>query len=120
MPKNEFICDCKAVNEKTVNEVADLMPCSTRLNRLAYFFKVLGDETRCKILFALLHHEFCVCDLASLLSMTKSSISHQLAKMKKNGIVKHRKMGKHVYYSLDDTHVKTVFETSFNHVEHKE
>ena len=88
--------------------------------KLADFFKMIGDPTRTKILFALDQNEMCVCDIANVLGMTKSSISHQLATLKQSGIVKYRKEGKEVYYTLDDEHVKQVFEIAIEHIQHKE
>jgi DNA-binding transcriptional ArsR family regulator len=79
----------------------------------------MGDTTRCKLLFALLQNEMCVCDLANVLSMTKSSISHQLSNMKEVGLVKCRKEGKTVYYSLDDCHISEIFEVGLKHINHK-
>ena len=119
MSKNEFICDCNMVHEEMVNDTLSKMPGNDILDSLAYFFKIMGDTTRCKLLFALLQNEMCVCDLANVLSMTKSSISHQLSKMKDVGLVKCRKEGKTVYYSLDDGHISEIFEVGLNHINHK-
>ncbi len=120
MPKNEFTCDCNAVNLDLVEKTLSKMPDNECLSHLADFFKLLGDGTRCKMLFALLQNEMCVCDLANVLSMTKSSISHQLSTMRRHGIVKCRRAGKEVYYSLDDHHVTAVFEVAMTHIMHKE
>ena len=119
MSKNEFICDCNVVHKELVEDTLSKMPQNATLNNLADFFKIMGDPTRCKLLFALLQNEMCVCDLANVLSMTKSSISHQLSKMKDVGIVKSRKSGKTVYYSLDDTHISEIFSVGLEHIEHK-
>lgn len=119
MAKNEFICDCNMVHEEMVNDTLSKMPENDILDNLAYFFKIMGDITRCKLLFALLQNEMCVCDLANVLSMTKSSISHQLSKMKDVGLVKCRKSGKSVYYSLDDSHISEIFEVGLKHINHK-
>ena len=118
MPKNEFVCDCNAVNEELVKKVLDAMPDGDALERLSAFYKIMGDATRCKMLFALIQNEMCVCDLANVLSMSKSSISHQLNKMKERGVVKCRREGKEVYYSLDDAHVTKIFEIGFEHIDH--
>ena len=88
-------------------------------SKLAEFFKILGDITRAKILFALDQNEMCVCDIANVLGMTKSSISHQLGTLRRAGIVKCRKQGKEVYYMLDDEHVSRLFELGIEHIEHK-
>ena len=117
MSKNEFICDCNMVHKEMVDDTVSKMPETKILHNLADFFKIMGDSTRCKLLFALLQNEMCVCDLANVLSMTKSSISHQLSKMKEVGLVKCRKSGKTVYYSLDDEHVREIFEKGREHIE---
>ena len=120
MSKNEFICDCNMVHKEMVEDTLSKMPETDTLNKLANFFKIMGDSTRCKLLFALLQNEMCVCDLANVLSMTKSSISHQLSKMKDVGLVKCRKSGKTVYYSLDDKHISEIFEVGIEHINHKQ
>ena len=120
MSNNKYICDCHAINEADVEKVKGKMPHDNEIDSLAAFYKVLGDGTRCKIIFALLEREMCVCDISYLLSMTKSAVSHQLSKMKESGIVKCRREGKEVYYSLDDAHVAAVFELSLIHIRHKE
>ena len=114
MSKNEFICDCKVVDD-TLKK----MPKQELFNKIAEFFKILGDTTRTKILFALDTNEMCVCDIANVLNMSKSSISHQLGTLRRSGIVKCRKQGKEVYYMLDDDHVQKVFEIAKEHIEHK-
>ena len=119
MPRNEYICDCNSINEEIVENTKKAMLNDTQFCDLADFYKIMGDFTRCKIIFALRQNEMCVCDLANVLSMTKSSVSHQLAKMRTNGVVKCRKDGKSVYYSLDDDHVKEIFETTIIHIKHK-
>jgi ArsR family transcriptional regulator len=118
MPKNEFICDCNAVNEELVQKALSAMPDREVIERLSGFYKIIGDATRCKMLFALMQSEMCVCDLANVLSMSKSSISHQLNKMRERGVVKCRREGKEVYYSLDDSHVEKIFTIGFEHIEH--
>lgn len=118
MPKNEFLCDCKPINEELVNEVKDKMLSDLTYEKVADFFKIIGDTTRCKIVSALSNSEMCVGDIANVLSMTKSSISHQLTKMKESGVVKARKKGKEVYYSLDDEHVAEIFMLTVEHMGH--
>ncbi len=119
MPRNEYICDCNSINEEIVKSTKKAMLNDAQFCDLAYFYKIMGDFTRCKIIFVLRQNEMCVCDLANVLSMTKSSVSHQLAKMRASGVVKCRKDGKSVYYSLDDDHVKEIFETTLIHIRHK-
>ena len=95
------------------------MPEDDLFNKLAEFFKILGDTTRAKILFALDQNEMCVCDIANVLRMSKSSISHQLGTLRRMNIVKCRKQGKEVYYTIDDDHVQKLFELGIEHIEHK-
>lgn len=112
-------CDCTIIHEEVVNEVRKQMPDEENLLDLADFFKVFGDSTRVKILCALFNAEMCVCDIAVLLGMTKSCISHQLRVLKQAKLVKYRRDGKVVYYSLDDEHVKNVFDQGLSHVTEK-
>ncbi|MBR2290160.1 MAG: winged helix-turn-helix transcriptional regulator [Clostridia bacterium] len=119
MSKNEFICDCNVIHEDVVAKVLGLMAEEDSFNKLAEFFKILGDTTRVKILYALDKNEMCVCDIANVLNMSKSSISHQLGTLRRCGIVKCRKVGKEVFYTLDDEHVQEVFEVGFEHIEHR-
>ena len=119
LSRNEFICDCNIIHKEVVNEAIKQMPEQDVFNKLAEFFKILGDTTRAKILFALDKNEMCVCDIANVLGMSKSSISHQLGTLRRSGIVKCRKQGKEVYYMLDDEHVKQVFEIGIEHIAHR-
>ncbi|KMT22489.1 ArsR/SmtB family transcription factor [Clostridium cylindrosporum] len=112
-------CDCTIIHENVVNSVRDIMPLEEDLYDLAEVFKVFGDSTRIKILYALFASEMCVCDIAALLNMTQSAISHQLRVLKQARLVKYRKEGKVVYYSLDDEHVKQIFDQGLNHVTEK-
>jgi len=120
MSRNEFLCDCNVIHQDLVNEVLEKMPSEDTLQHLACLFKLIGDTTRCKILFALEQKEMCVCDLANVLHMTKSSISHQLAVLKRHNIVRYRKAGKEVYYALDDEHMVKLFVVGLEHINHKE
>mgnify|MGYP001862940455 CR=1 FL=1 len=119
MSKNEFVCDCNIIHKDIVEKTKKNMLEEDTLNKLAEFFKIVGDTTRVKILFALDQNEMCVCDIANVLEMTKSSISHQLGTLRRSGIVKCRKLGKEVFYSLDDEHIKQVFEIGVEHIEHR-
>lgn len=116
MSKNEFICDCNIVHGDTVTKVNGQMLDQAAFVRLANFFKVFGDVTRMKILWALDQSELCVCDIANILSMSKSAVSHQLAVLRKANLVRFRKNGKEVYYSLADSHVKSITETGLKHI----
>ena len=108
--KEKFIeeCECNLVHENVVEKVRSAMPDDDTLCDIAELFKVFGDSTRTRIISALFEAELCVCDIASLLSMTKSAVSHQ--------IVKNRKSGKEVYYSLDDEHISEIFKTALMHL----
>ncbi len=119
MAKNEFACDCNVIHEELVEKTRAKMKDDDVIYKVAEFFKILGDITRVKILFALDQNELCVCDIANILNMTKSSISHQLGTLRRSGIVKCKKVGKEVFYMLDDEHVKEVFEVGMEHIEHK-
>ena len=112
-------CDCNIIHEEIVAEVRRNMPDDEILLNLADLFKVFSDSTRVKILCALQHSEMCVCDIAVLLGMTKSAISHQLRTLRQTRLVKYRKDGKIVYYSLDDEHVGNVFAQGLLHVSEK-
>ena len=120
MSRNEFICDCNAIHQEVVESTKKQMLNDEDLfNNLAESFKILGDTTRVKILSALDKNEMCVCDIANVLSMSKSSISHQLGTLRRMNIVKCRKQGKEVYYTMDDDHVQKLFELGIEHIEHK-
>ncbi len=117
MSNNEIsTCDCEVIHEEVINEVRKEMIQEEILMDVSDFFKVLGDSTRTKIMFALDKREMCVCDLAVLLNMTKSAISHQLRVLRDEKLVSFRKEGKMVYYFLADNHVRDVFEKAVEHV----
>ena len=109
-------CDCSVIHEEIVNTVKAKMPLEEDLYDLAELFKVFGDSTRIKILWALVEAEMCVCDIAVLLNMTQSSISHQLRVLKQARLVKNRKEGKIVFYSLEDEHIKQIFDQGLIHI----
>mgnify|MGYP003518093508 CR=1 FL=1 len=117
------------IEKKACSEIAKLLNKSVRtiqreikrglVENLTTLFKILGDSTRTKILWILDHHEMCVCDIANVLNMTKSSISHQLAILRETGIVRFRRSGKEVYYTLDDEHISRLYEIGLEHINHK-
>lgn len=117
--KEELYCDCDVIHAEVVDRVKGRMPPEDDLYDLSDFFKVLGDSTRARIIWALDESEMCVCDLAVLLNMTKSAISHQLRSLKQANLVKFRREGKVVYYSLLDDHVKEIFEKGLEHIREK-
>ena len=110
-------CDFIHAHEELVETVRERMPEEDRLYDLAELFKVFGDSTRIRILYVLLEAEMCVCDIALLLGMTQSAISHQLRVLKQAGLVKYRREGKTVYYSLADDHIVTIFNQGLEHVQ---
>lgn len=119
MKKDEIICDCEIIHADAVARAKTHMPQETELGSLSDFFKVLGDSTRARIISALDTGELCVCDLAALLGMTKSAISHQLGALRQANLVKNRRAGKVVYYSLADAHVEQIFEMGLAHIREK-
>lgn len=121
MEEKEVIqnCQCTVIHEDIVNKVREYIPKEEILYDLADLFKIFGDTTRIKILSALLQEEMCVCDIAALLGMTHSAISHQLRVLKQARLVRYRKEGKVVYYSLDDDHVKSIFNQGLIHIEER-
>lgn len=110
-------CTCEEIHEELINKAKDTMPKDETLYDLAELFKVFGDTTRIKILYALFSSEMCVCDIADLLGMTHSAISHQLRVLKNARLVKFRKEGKVVYYSLDDNHISQIFDCGLAHIQ---
>lgn len=109
----------KVVNENLVNKVVESLPQEEVLYDVAELFKVFGDSTRIKMICALFEAEMCVYDLAASLSMTQSAISHQLRILKNANLVKFRRDGKMMYYSLDDDHVKHIYEAGLEHIMEK-
>jgi DNA-binding transcriptional ArsR family regulator len=109
-------CNCNVIHEDVVKRVKETIPDEENLYELADLFKVFGDSTRIKIVCALFQSEMCVCDIAALLGMNQSAISHQLRVLKQARLVKFRKEGKVVYYSLDDEHVKGIFDQGLAHI----
>lgn len=113
------VCDCDVIHSEIVEKVKSDMPDEEILYDLADFFKVFGDSTRIKILWALDRGEMCVCDLAVLLNMTKSAISHQLKSLRQEKLVKYRRDGKNAFYSLQDEHVRNILEVGLEHIKEK-
>ena len=110
-------CDTLEVHEDLLKIVNEKMPDETELYDLAELFKVFGDSTRIRILFVLFEAEVCVCDLAQALNMTQSAISHQLKILKQSKLVKSRRDGKSIFYSLADDHVRTIIAQGCEHIE---
>lgn len=116
MNATKVICDCDAIHEDILHQVEQAMPPKQSFDQLALLYKMFSDPTRVKILWALKCHEMCVCDLAVLLNMTKSAISHQLKNLRLANLVKYEKQGKVVFYSLADDHVVDILARGFEHV----
>lgn len=119
MINNEEIiesCNCNIIHEDIVSKVKELLPKDEVLYDLAELFKTFGDSTRVKILCALFEADMCVCDLAAVLGISQSAVSHQLRTLKAARLVKFKRAGKIVYYSLDDEHIKGIFNQGFEHI----
>lgn len=116
MISDKTVCDCDVIHQEILDLVSKDMPSKRSFNDLAVLFKAFSDPTRAKILWALKCHEMCVCDLAVLLNMTKSAVSHQLKTLRLSNLVKFEKVGKVVYYSLADDHVTEILACGFDHI----
>lgn len=118
MRENEIeCCEATEVHEDLLHIVNEKMPEEEKLYDLAELFKIFGDSTRIRILFVLFEAEVCVCDLAEALNMTQSAVSHQLRILKQNKLVKNRREGKSIFYSLADDHVRAIINQGMEHVE---
>ena len=116
MKKVEASCDCNVIHNSEVEKVKNKMLCDEVLMETADFYRALSDYTRIKIISALTVGELCVCDISSVLNMTKSAVSHQLRALREMNLIKSEKRGKEVWYSLADKHVEEVFSVSLEHV----
>lgn len=113
----ENLCEITIIHEDVVKEVKKIMPKDDEIYDLAEFFKVFADSTRMKMIYALMENELCVCDLANIVNTTQSAISHQLKILRQSKLVKFRKEGKVVYYSLDDEHISQIVKKGREHIE---
>lgn len=114
---NEELWEQTVVHEDVVNKIKNNMVDENRIIDLAEFFKVFGDSTRIKIICALFQSELCVCDISAIIGSTVSAVSHQLRILKQAKLVKYKKVGKVVYYSLDDEHVYEIFRKGSEHLD---
>ena len=114
--KEALCCDTEEIHEELLKIVNETMPDELELDSLAELFKVFGDPTRIRILFILFETEVCVCDLAKALNMTQSAVPHQLRILKQSRLVKNRRDGKSVFYSLADDHVRTIIAQGREHI----
>ena len=113
----EEICEINTIHQDIVNNVKNVMPQDDLIYDLAEFYKVFADSTRMKIIYALMENELCVCDIAAIVGTTQSAISHQLRILKQAKLVKYKKDGKVVYYSLDDEHIAEIVKKGREHIE---
>ena len=114
--KESLCCDTEEIHEELLKIADETMPDETELDSLAELFKVFGDPTRIRILFVLFETEVCVCDLARALNMTQSAVSHQRRILKQSRLVKNRREGKSMFYSLADDHVRTMIAQGREHI----
>lgn len=112
-------CEVTLVHEETVESIRNHQLSPEKIQSMSLIFQALGDPTRVRMIHVLIQSEVCVCDLAAVLEMTQSAISHQLRYLHNLRLVKRRKSGRMVYYSIDDEHILTLFETCLNHISHK-
>ncbi len=111
-------CSIKCINPEEVKKTLETMPSPDTIQGLSQIFKALGDPSRIKIVTALLDREHCVCDLSVLCDQSESAVSHQLRVLRTLRIVKNRRQGKRIYYSLDDDHVRSLLQMSIDHIRH--
>lgn len=114
---NDEKCEVTLIHEDNVKKAINKLPNDELIADLSDMFKIFGDQTRVKILMALESGELCVCDIAAVMDMSQSAISHQLRVLKQSNIVKTRRQGKVVYYSISDDHVKEIFDIAIVHVQ---
>lgn len=116
MGKEEMMCQDCTFHKEDVENILSSMPESKHIEKVADFLKLMSDSTRVKILYSLSKKSLCVLDIATIIGMTHSAVSHQLKILKLGRLVKSEKKGKEVYYSLDDRHVEDIFKYSFEHI----
>ncbi len=109
-------CETHEVHEHIVDEIRQNMLSQEEYYELSNVFKMFSDPTRLKILSVLFQRELCVCDLASLLDMTQSAVSHQLSVLRQNRIIRYRRSGKNIYYALDDEHIQHIYNAGLEHI----
>ena len=116
MKKSIEICECEIIHDDLVKKVKSTFPKDEMIFDLADFYKIFGDTTRVKILYALDKSELCVCDISALLGMSVSAVSHQLRTLRESDLVRTKRQGKVIYYSLADDHVKSILECGIEHI----
>ena len=116
MREKDEVCECEIIHEDVVKRVKATFPKDEMIFDLADFYKIFGDTTRVKILYALDKSELCVCDISALLVMSVSAVSHQLRTLRESNLVRTKRQGKVIYYSLADDHVKSILECGIDHI----
>lgn len=116
MMKESIECEIVEVHPQIVDRLQKDMKNQEQYQELSNLFKMFADATRCKILSLLFHEELCVCDIAAILKMTHSAVSHQLSVLRQNRIIKYRREGKNVFYSLDDEHIQMIYNAGMAHI----
>ena len=112
----KLTCDCEVIHSEVVKKVEEKMSEDSEYMALASLFKIFGDSTRIKILHALRQNEMCVCDIAQLLNLSQSAVSHQLRQLKQNRLVRSRRDGKTVFYKLADAHIQAILAQGMEHI----
>lgn len=120
MSVKKLLCEESCIHQEQIKESKGSMPDDDTLITLSDLFKVLGDMTRVKILSALLKNELCVCDLSEIVGMGQSAVSHQLRVLRGSKVVKYRREGKSIFYSMDDDHIRRLFEVALQHINEEE
>lgn len=116
MKKESLTCDVVTLHPDKIQRIEQEMPAEEQFQELSVLFKMFSDPTRLKILSILFHEEVCVCDLTYLLQVSQSAISHQLSILRQNRLVKYRRQGKNIFYSLDDMHIQMIYDAGFAHI----
>lgn len=116
MEANEFVCSEKCPHYKKINEVKNIEPNNEEIEKLSNMFKLFSDNTRLRIICSILNTELCVCDLCELLELNQSTVSHQLQLLRNANLVKYRREGKQIFYSLQDEHIEKIISLSLEHI----
>lgn len=114
--KNTLCCDVVEIHPQIVEKLREEMAANQQYQNLSELFKMFADPTRLKILSSLFQQELCVCDIAEVLQMTHSAVSHQLSVLRQNRIIKYRRDGKNIFYSLDDEHIQMIYNAGIEHI----
>jgi len=117
---NEDICNVRVIHADKIEQAHQIAIPDERLDRLAIIYRMLGDPTRLKILMALKQVEMCVCDIAAFLGISESAVSHQLRRLRETAMVRNRRDGQVLYYSLNDSHVETLLDVGIDHVHERD